>query len=360
MEDPDQSRNLRDDTSRDILPVTLRQVVAATRVHSEAPFKIDGAPVHEVITVAHVVRVRAYDSITFFDLEDGTTGGRVAAKRWRNNRETEGIPTDGRPFYAQIIGKIVRGAQETRNVLEINQLGGLHEVTDPHHVLLHILEVAYFTLMLKHGSPSDVVRRSVGPRASEGGGVKAEMGSSAPSTPVVARTIRSEPCSPPDTYVPRPQFESPAPHSRPATPPRPQSRAATEPPTSPTPASTPRTRDSTPTPVDPASVGHELVAQVQASNSRRASGLRRDPYGHLTVLQRAIILLILNASTATATTSAEGVSVIAIVHGVAHHEVTCVQIGDALDELTERGYIVPTDSESKHYTIKTNHYPMPK
>ncbi|KAI0670371.1 hypothetical protein C8Q78DRAFT_1079344 [Trametes maxima] len=349
----------RSDGSRDILPVTLRQVATATRAHSEAPFKIDGLLVNEVMTIAHVVRVRIYDSVTFLDIEDGTTGpGRVSAKRWRNGRETEGIPTDGRPFYAQIIGKIVRGAQETRNVLDINPVGGLHEVTDPHHVLFHILEVAFINSMLRHGPPSEDTKRSVGPRIIDGG-VKEDMTPSAPPTPMVKRTTGSERRFSPGPIVPRPRFESPAPPSRPTTPLTPQSRATTEPPASPTssPSASPPT---TPVPSTPprarhASARRELVAQAQASGSRRASGLRPDPYGHLTVLQRAILLLILNTSAAT--DSAEGVSVDTIVRGVAHHEFTTVQIIDALDELTEQGHIAPVDSEAKRYVVKTDRYP---
>lgn len=102
------------------------------------------------MVVAHVVRVRPHDTATLIDLEDGTTGGRILARRWLNNLNVNWLRSDGEQYYARIIGRLVRGQQETRNSLEIK---AFRRVADPHEMLLHILEAAFATLTFERGPP---------------------------------------------------------------------------------------------------------------------------------------------------------------------------------------------------------------
>lgn len=138
----------------------------ATRAHVDAPFYIGNELVlgvyilefsrcpatrlttYKVVTVAQVVRVRRYDTATLLDLEDGTTGGRIFAKRWLNGQDSDGLP-DEEQYYARIVGTIVRG-HESKNTLRVE---GIQRVTDPHQLFLHILEAAFVSLTLERGPP---------------------------------------------------------------------------------------------------------------------------------------------------------------------------------------------------------------
>lgn len=138
----------------------------ATRAHADAPFHIGNEVVlgvcilelsscaatrltiYKVVTVAQVVRVRRYDTATLLDLEDGTTGGRIFAKRWLNGQDSDGL-LDEEQYYARIVGTIVRG-HESKNTLRVE---GIQRVTDPHQLFLHILEAAFVSLTLERGPP---------------------------------------------------------------------------------------------------------------------------------------------------------------------------------------------------------------
>lgn len=63
------------------------------------------------------------------------------------------------------------------------------------------------------------------------------------------------------------------------------------------------------------------VKQIAASGTRRVLGLKRDPLAHLGVLQRAILLRVLESD------EPGGVSVRSIVRSVAHHNATLEDIG---------------------------------
>ncbi|KAL1947911.1 hypothetical protein VTO73DRAFT_13635 [Trametes versicolor] len=356
----EQSQKPRHDMNK-IRPVTFRQVVNATRAHADAPFHIGNELVLGVVTIAQVVRVRRYDTATLLDLEDGTTGGRIFAKRWLNGQDSDGLP-DEEQYYARIVGTIVRG-HESKNTLRVE---GIQRVTDPHQLFLHILEAAFVSLTLERGPPPLSVRRSVGPRFLSGEQeVPAQFAlPSAPTTPAVTRVARpshalqstptrqvvtSSPAIPPRPPTPPPPavrpHTPPPPVVHPPTPPRSPSPQYATPPSSPSP---PRAQ-SPPTSPSPAPARASSSAIQQSSESRRVSGIKRDPWAHLSALERAILLQIFNAP------SDEDVSVRAITRGVSHYEVTQADISHALDALTDKGFVEPLDNE--HYIIKTNHYP---
>ncbi|KAI0780922.1 hypothetical protein BD413DRAFT_15623 [Trametes elegans] len=336
-----QIQHLRTAIATGVRPVTIRQLDNATQAHSTAPFLIDDIKADEVIVVAHVIRIRRFETVTFLDLEDGT--GSITAKRWLNGRSSDGLPTDEKPFYAHLVGHLVRASHESQSMLELKTF---HIVSDPHQVFFHVFQVALLTLTLQRGPPPDAVRRSIEPRFHTG--ENDERSLPPPSAPTIsaavcmARPTSTRTSTPARLIQPTvPTSSTPSRSTRtpgPRTPPPPRtfarSLAGRSPPTSPSPA--PSSRTTTP----------------QAPGSRRASGLRRDPYANLTVLERAILLQILNATNA----SAEAVSMLTIVRGVSHHEVSAGQIGSALDSLVDQGHITPS-ADASHYAVKRNHYP---
>ncbi|KAI0374902.1 hypothetical protein BV20DRAFT_961124 [Pilatotrama ljubarskyi] len=326
---------LRKDSATGLRPVTIRQLVEARRPHSEAPWTIDGLEVDQVVIVAHVIRIRRYETVTLLDVEDGTKDGRIIVKRWLNGKESDGFPADEQPFYARILGKLPRGGQESKNVLELK---AWQKVADPHHLFLHILEVAFVTLALERGPPPDSVRRSVGPRELNWGPGVGFPTASAPTTPAITRTARPAASQTTQVQQRTPALFATSPGLRTPSP-SPSRSIVRSPPTSPSPA-----------PSSPSPAAH-LSQNHHASGSRRVSALRRDPYAHLTVLQRAILLQILNAPVTD-----EEVSMETIVRGISHHDAAPAQIGEALDFLVDEGYICQV-RDNEHFTMKTSHYP---
>ncbi|KAI0636960.1 hypothetical protein C8Q77DRAFT_537662 [Trametes polyzona] len=220
-------------------PVTIRQLVNATRDHSDAPFHIDDIEVRDVVVVAQVLRIRRFDTITMFDLEDGTTGGSIIAKRWRNGRDDSELPTTlDEQLYARIVGRLARG-KEAKNALEVKTL---RVITDPHELLFHILEVAFVHLCFERGPPPVSVRETIEPRGATGVHYEplAGLPATAPNTPAIPRTRaanvrptpnpdRSDASASRTSVTPRP--ETPPPRPPPDSP---------SPPTSPSPAPTRR------------------------------------------------------------------------------------------------------------------------
>ncbi|KAH9901397.1 hypothetical protein C8Q73DRAFT_677698 [Cubamyces lactineus] len=325
-----------------IRPVTVRQLREATQAHSGAPFKIAGEEVDFVTTVAYVLHIRPLDKAVHLTIEDGTRNGTLTAHRWLDSQPRINLPTDGKPFYARIIGKLKAGSEKKYpHVLEISLL---KLVDDPHELLFHLLETAFVTLSIERGPPLDSVKPNVEPRGQHGGIQEEIPVATAPNTPAAVRTLaRADTLMRPASPVASPSIPSTPSRSTPsrdvATPsvahqnssrPEPPRTPTISPPTSPTPSRW-----------TPASGG----------TPGRASGLRRDPYAQLSVLERAILLQILNAPA-----SEGGVNFRTITRGVSHHNATFKGISDAFDALTEQGYISQSP-DGEHYAIRTKHYP---
>ncbi|KAI0336550.1 hypothetical protein GY45DRAFT_1315943 [Cubamyces sp. BRFM 1775] len=340
---------LRLDSANTIRPVTVRQLKEATQVHSGAPFKIAGVEVDYVATVANVLQIRTKKEAVYLDLEDGSRipmNSPMTAHYWLDRQPHIILPTHSKPFYARIIGKLKPPSdKEYTHSLEISLLS---VVADPHQLFFHILETAFVTLSIERGPPPGSVKENVEPRAQTGGVEEEIPAATAPNTPAVVRTLpRSgtpvRPVSPaaspsipstPSRSTPLRDRATPsasqASSSRPAEPPR---TPTVSPPTSPTP-----------------------TRQPPASSANGAIGaglrpLRRDPYAQLSVLERAILLQILNAPP-----SEGGVSVRTIARGVSHHNVTQQKVSDALDALSNQRYITQSE-DGKYRTIRTGHYP---
>ncbi|KAI0831317.1 hypothetical protein BC628DRAFT_1415836 [Trametes gibbosa] len=295
------------------------------------------------------------------DLEDGTTGGRIIAKRWLNNLDKNWLSTDGEQYYARIVGRLIRGQQETRNTLEVK---AFRRVGDPHEMFHHVLQAAFVTLSLARGPPSKAawhsVCRSFEPE--DGGQDERFAPPSAPNTPAAPRVASLGRTKTPSTMQNMPT-------SNPAAPPLPETLSAsasriTLPQTPPShmlhthaashrciPSPTPPPASPPPSPVRASSAtAHQNPASLGA---RRVPGLKRDPLAHLGVLERAILLKILSSDASA--DSKEGVSCRTIVRAVAHYNATQDEIGKALDVLVDENFIIEIDDG--HYTAAMNHYP---
>ncbi|KAI9064445.1 hypothetical protein FKP32DRAFT_641038 [Trametes sanguinea] len=308
---PQLVETLRRTAHQGIRPVTIRQLVNATRLHSSAPFAIDGIEVHEIKTVAHVVGVRRYPTVSLLDLEDGTDNGWITAKRWLNGQDTDGLPSDKDNFYVNIMGELVRTGSDSKNALNVRSI---QLVTDPHQVLLHILETAFVTLALERGPPADATKRSVDSRAQAFAREEEDevWPPGAPVTPAVSRTIRPGVTSPGSLVTPM----SPAAHSPPPSPsPSPRPQVPVSPSNSPARQQAPT---APPSPKSPTPNRQAATRRHVATPSAR----RRDPAADLSALERAILLQILSVPPGE-----KGVSVVAITRKVGHHNVPAQEIG---------------------------------
>ncbi|KAI0807390.1 hypothetical protein C8Q74DRAFT_59116 [Fomes fomentarius] len=362
-------------TSSTIRPVTIRQLLDATREHSSAAFRIGDVEVDHVSIVAHAITIRHFDSCILYTLEDGTSRGHITARQWRSDT-IEDIPDDDQ-LYVHVVGqldqKMSMGAQNVLNIRRIRRI--VDQIAD--RLCCHLMETAYVTLYHERGPPTRSALASIGPSYLSIEPIQTAPVASPPTSPARATTRRS----PQPVNVPISSESSPVRRIVQASPPPPPRQSTPGPSTpigqvnqaiplqAPVPITPIRqsalrspTRDSTPE--NPA---EELVVQAEpptpppkalprpsaptTRSARRQSGIKRDPYAHLTALQRAILLQILNSQAAE-----EGASMFAIVRGVSHHDVAADSIGKALDFLTNEGYIENTIDNS-HYAIKTSRYP---
>ncbi|KAI8998627.1 hypothetical protein BD414DRAFT_533462 [Trametes punicea] len=278
------------------------------------------------MTVAHVAHIRRYPRVTILDLEDGTKDGWISAKRWLTDQGSDGLPTQDAGFYVHILGKLIPGLVGGKNNIEVK---AIRVVTDPHQIFFHILQVAFVTLALERGLPPLSVKLSVGPRIQTASEENQISPPSAPTTPAAPRIFKGGHVQ---TPLSSPALRSPSPSPLPRLPVA-------------QPVSATRSREISPRSSNSPSPG------LQGVSTPRATGVRRDPHDDLTVLERAILLQIFNANPAQG-----GVSLKTIVRGVCHHDVTATQIGNALDVLSDKGYISVLP-DGIHYTVKTPHYP---
>ncbi|PIL24006.1 transporter [Ganoderma sinense ZZ0214-1] len=347
-------------------PVTIRQLLDATRQHSEAPFQISDVEAHRISLVAHVVSVRVSESSTTYELEDGTSRGRIFARRWSSDAACDDLPDDCSKLYVHIVGHLDRKAQlNGRNWVIIEQI---HAVTDmPNRLFFHILETAFVTLSLERGpppitavpsnveahnatasSPTPVSRDAVPKTPRRVAGSSSQPQPSVPvhirnsDPPTVSGTSRQPvPRAPAQETTSVPPIRQPAP-TRQSVPAMSPSPSESPPPSSPSPRLSSPSPPRTPPPPQRA---------PKTFGKRRQPGVKRDPYGDLTVLQRAILLQLMNAPP-----SEHGTNVSTIAIAVSHHDVTSNQVGAALDELVDLGHIESTIDDS-HYAVKTSHYP---
>ncbi|KAI0748135.1 hypothetical protein C8Q80DRAFT_719586 [Daedaleopsis nitida] len=361
-------------SSTNIRPVTIRQLLDATRPHSDAMFSINDIVVDHVSIVAHVIDVRQYDSCLLYHLEDGTSAGRIIARQWRSDM-VEQLPDNDKQLYVHVVGQLdTKAAKNTRNSLNIRRI---HRVTDiANQLLFHIAETAFVTLCYERGPPPADARRSAVPRqitafnsppATPTRPTRYSYSESIPNSPItpVTSSYRSHRTSvhttPPPTPPPQSALATPRTPVSPVRKPMQTTALQSPVPVTPIRRSLLNSPDPAPTPITPEQSLRQASSPQSPSNvtasptqrvigSRRRSGIKRDPYEHLSVLQRAILLQIRNSS------AQEGADSLSIIRGVSHHNATARQIGDALDHLKEEGLIENT-VDSTHYVVKTSRYP---
>jgi len=137
-----------------VRPVTIHQVLSATRAHAQAKFKIDGVEVVNVTIVAHVVDMdTSQETCNVFQLEDGSWGGRISARQWNadipgTDDDPAGVGDITAHSYVRLFGVLAQ--YNGKNYLSVKHI---RRVTEPMEIYLHLLQCTYVTLQYRKGPP---------------------------------------------------------------------------------------------------------------------------------------------------------------------------------------------------------------
>ncbi|EMD37988.1 hypothetical protein CERSUDRAFT_113110 [Gelatoporia subvermispora B] len=156
-EDSSSSRvEAQPDSSKEkwIRPVTIRQAQSAQQAHREAKFAIDGVPIqHYIRVVAHLFKVEFREQRSaLMKLDDGTSFIN-AYEVWRADTAYQ-VQKKYEGSYVRVVGVLKRLGNTTMLMAE-----SVCRVEDPHEVYFHTLESIYATLHVKRGPPSLELRK---------------------------------------------------------------------------------------------------------------------------------------------------------------------------------------------------------
>ncbi|KZT09512.1 uncharacterized protein LAESUDRAFT_722476 [Laetiporus sulphureus 93-53] len=293
-------------------PLTVGQLLSAEQAHSTADFTIDGIEIREFTIVAHLICAQTRNMQMQYELEDGTRG-RIVAKQWLDGGGECLEESDSGTCYVRIRGSLERFGRQPRNTIRVGQI----RKADGHEYLAHVLEVFYVSLAMQFGLPPESASRS----ASRG----------------LVRDV-----APPRRLTPPPTLDM-------------SILAHTEPISRTTEAALPHRQQSTGVADEPEQESQDasIMANERSIDSLHDSSFEgpsrtilRDPLSHLNLLERAILLVLLDAP------PNNDVSVATIARRVSRQRVSAEEIGDALDSLFDEGYIEPTDiDEPTRYSV---------
>lgn len=102
--------------------------------------------------VAHVASITVTDTKVEYQLEDGTSQGRILVEQWRSEAANyfEELDNNGQ-LYLRVLGepKRFRG----RNRINVSRRGTVRKVTNPHEPYFHLLEAFFATQSIEIGQP---------------------------------------------------------------------------------------------------------------------------------------------------------------------------------------------------------------
>ncbi|KAK7693495.1 hypothetical protein QCA50_003063 [Cerrena zonata] len=135
--------------SPSVRPVTIKQILTATQVHSEADWVIDNAEVGTVTVVAQVISIQKQATNIVYNLDDGT--GRLEARHWVDpsamEEDEEEPVTEGVVIY--MMGNIK--AFSNKRYINTSQK---RVSKDPHEIYFHLLNAMTTKLQLERGPPN--------------------------------------------------------------------------------------------------------------------------------------------------------------------------------------------------------------
>lgn len=367
--------------SKDALrPVVLNQVLAATQSWSgsDAPWFIDGHIAQQIIVVASVIveGVKPETHMAWYRLEDGTNGRLVTALRFIDDSDNahvlpQSVDLIPRHRYVRIVGRLTADKVTGGAMIRVD---ALHVVEDDNELLAHFLRAQYATLCYERGPPPPEVLQSLAmdnevptepaenntadrSEATHHASTSAGRPPTTPRAPATPQTrhVTPPPTAGPSTEIPSPPTRQPAasdvglgPTAKRPVPP-PNSNATTS---SRTTAHNPFPTSSR-TPTTPRKPSRFCPAESSPFTPGTQNSFRRlstrDPLSDLNVLQRAVLLEIMEGTQAD---PERGIDVVTLAmnlqaKGAATQE-QANEITNALDFLMDEGHIV-ADEEAMNY-----------
>ncbi|EKM55344.1 uncharacterized protein PHACADRAFT_195372 [Phanerochaete carnosa HHB-10118-sp] len=369
-------------------PVTLRQVLEAKRPWSgndTVPWYIDGQQIHHILVVASVVAegFRPESRTAWYRLEDGTNRRTVTVLRYIEDPNDAHILPQGQGFvpknvYVRVMGHLFADRGGGSPSIRAD---AFHVVQDPHEPYVHVLRVMYVHMEDQKGAPPQELLRnlteddkepleniSVANGTSSSSTLRAGTSVARPSRPSQAPPVaapRVEPAAPPPTAEPsmaapstparrpptsdieeEPIAKRPAPifSSSASTASASSSAAASARNPFPTSPRTPRT----PTKSSRSSFRPAQSSPFTPNTEHRFRTLStHDPLSDLTILQRKVLLRIMEATEAN---FIMGLDVTTLATDLMAEGITndARDIADGLDHLADAGHIIG-DPEGMYY-----------
>ncbi|KAJ7709836.1 hypothetical protein B0H17DRAFT_240278 [Mycena rosella] len=177
--------------------ITVQQLLKATRLHSSAPFRIDGKDLKLAVLLGNPHDISTGSVFVDFTVDDGT--GRIRAQLWKERGKKMAQLLESP--YVRVVGEL-----QTYRDAKILRVNNVLAVPNPYQIFEHILKAIHETVICVKGPPMLESNEQEPPEDDSEQGV--DVGSILPSEPsdrpsgsstqpaVVKQTHGDELCAP--------------------------------------------------------------------------------------------------------------------------------------------------------------------
>ncbi|KAH9005261.1 hypothetical protein EDB86DRAFT_3071822 [Lactarius hatsudake] len=139
-----------------IYPATIKQLLRASRPHSQSKFYVDGIELGVVTCVAGIVATSDHGSMTAYYLEDGSAG-RLRTTWSRESETSEQFETH---TYIRVVGHL-----DAYNNITTLKATHIRPVLDMHEPFFHFLEAMVALIYKQKSSAPPLARMAIGAEA---------------------------------------------------------------------------------------------------------------------------------------------------------------------------------------------------
>lgn len=141
-----------------IYPATIKQLLRASRPHSQSKFYVDDIELGVVTCVAGIVAISDHGTMTAYYLEDGTAG-RLRTTWSRESETSEQFETH---TYVRVVGHL-----DAYNNITTLKAMHIRPVLDMHEPFFHFLEAMVALISKQKSSAPPLARIAIGAEASQ-------------------------------------------------------------------------------------------------------------------------------------------------------------------------------------------------
>jgi len=158
-----------------VRPVTIKQLLGATRPHPDTDFKIDGEFITQVTFVGQIRNISKQTTNITYKVDDGTDI--IEVKEWKDGDSTDDhMDTDStkpkleEDRYCRVWGRL-KEFYEKKTV----QAHIIRPITDYNEINYHLLEATAVHLFFKYGPPTGANDQRPGQNAQSNDGVSVKV-----------------------------------------------------------------------------------------------------------------------------------------------------------------------------------------